>query len=465
MNRTKYLLKNMGILTISNFASKILIFLLVPLYTTVLSTVEYGTYDLVVSTVTLLYPILSLNIVDAVMRFSMDKEYSKEKIAVIGFKLILISIVIFAVGMILFNKFKIWPEINGLEGFVFLYYFSYVFNQFLVQFAKGLECVREMGIAGVISTFAMVGGNIFFLLVLKEGLPGFFLANIIAQGISAIYLLIKLKLWVYLKNLNVEKILIREMLVYCLPLLASTIGWWVNSASDKYVVAFMLGVSANGILSVSYKIPQIINVVQSIFIQAWQISAIKEYGEKDTDRLYGKNFLIINVFMCAACSWLILLTRPLAYLMYAKDFFQAWQYVPFLLISSVFNCASGLLGPILSAQKNSKAMMWSAIIGASVNIIMNITLIHYIGIQGATIATLICSIIIYEVRKSAVGKDIIIERYKVVIVTWLLLCVQAFVEIYLKACVIEITLMIVMLIINKKNLYTILYNTKELVTK
>lgn len=465
MNRTKYLLKNMGILTISNFASKILIFLLVPLYTTVLSTVEYGTYDLAVSTVTLLYPILSLNIVDAVMRFSMDKEYSKEKIAVIGFKLILISIVIFAVGMILFNKFKIWSEINGLEGFVFLYYFSYVFNQFLIQFAKGLECVREMGIAGVISTFAMVGGNIFFLLVLKEGLPGFFLANIIAQGISAIYLLIKLKLWVYLKNLNVEKTLIWEMLVYCLPLLASTIGWWVNSASDKYVVAFMLGVSANGILSVSYKIPQIINVVQSIFIQAWQISAIKEYGEKDTARFYGKTFLIINVFMCAACSWLILLTRPLAYLMYAKDFFQAWQYVPFLLISSVFNCASGLLGPILSAQKNSKAMMWSAIIGASVNIIMNITLVHYIGIQGATIATLICSIIIYEVRKIAVGKDIIIERYKVVIVTWLLLCVQAFVEIYLKACVIEITLMIVMLIINKKNLYTILCNTKELVTK
>lgn len=465
MNRTKYLLKNMGILTISNFASKILIFLLVPLYTTVLSTVEYGTYDLAVSTVTLLYPILSLNIVDAVMRFSMDKEYSKEKIAVIGFKLISISIVIFAVGMILFNKFKICPEINGLEGFVFLYYFSYVFNQFLIQFAKGLERVREMGIAGVISTFAMVGGNIFFLLVLKEGLPGFFLANIIAQGISAIYLLIKLKLWVYLKNLNVEKILIREMLVYCLPLLASTIGWWGNSASDKYVVAFMLGVSASGILSVSYKIPQIINVVQSIFIQAWQISAIKEYGEKDTARFYGKTFLIINIFMCAACSWLILLTRPLAYLMYAKDFFHAWQYVPFLLISSVFNCASGLLGPILSAQKNSKAMMWSAIIGASVNIIMNITLVHYIGIQGATIATLICSIIIYEVRKIAVGKDILIERYKVVIVTWLLLCVQAFVEIYLKACVIEIPLMIVMLIINKKNLYTILYNTKELVTK
>ncbi|HAQ8217931.1 TPA: oligosaccharide flippase family protein, partial [Enterococcus faecium] len=54
MSKTKYLIKNMGILTISNFSSKILVFLLVPLYTSVLSTTEYGTYDLTISTATLL---------------------------------------------------------------------------------------------------------------------------------------------------------------------------------------------------------------------------------------------------------------------------------------------------------------------------------------------------------------------------------------------------------------------------
>lgn len=73
------LIKNMGILTLSNFATKFLVFLLVPLYTSVLSTKEYGSYDLAVSTVTLLYPILSLNIVDAVMRFTMDKTYDKKR--------------------------------------------------------------------------------------------------------------------------------------------------------------------------------------------------------------------------------------------------------------------------------------------------------------------------------------------------------------------------------------------------
>lgn len=81
MSKSSYLIKNMGILTISNFSSKILVFLLVPLYTSVLSTKEYGTYDLAVSTATLLYPILTLNIVDAVMRFLMDKESDKKAIA------------------------------------------------------------------------------------------------------------------------------------------------------------------------------------------------------------------------------------------------------------------------------------------------------------------------------------------------------------------------------------------------
>lgn len=134
----------------------------------------------------------------------------------------------------------------------------------------------------------------------------------------------------------------------------------------------MLGVASNGLLSVSYKIPQIINTLQGIFTQAWQISAVKEYGEEDTSKFYGNTFSSINLLMCAACSFLIILSRPLAHILYAKEFYVAWQYVPFLLLSSVLNCASGLLGPILAAKKDSKAMMWSAIIGAATNIVMNI---------------------------------------------------------------------------------------------
>ena len=346
--RAKYLFKNLGILTISNFSSKILVFLLVPLYTSVLSTSEYGTYDLIISTVSLLFPILTVNIVDAVMRFSMEPEYKKETTASIGIKYVTISIVIIGIGLLTSYWFSIVPSLNGLRIYVFLYYLFYAVNQCFIQLAKGLEHVKDMGIAGVLSTVVTIGANVFFLLVLKKGLIGFFAANIFAQAVQTLFYAIRLRIWKLLRVTKGWSPAEREMLKYSVPLICTALSWWVNSTADKYTVTFMCGVAANGLLSISYKIPNVISTLQGIFTQAWQISAIKEYGEEDSSTFYEKTFQYLNVVMCGACSALIILSKPLARILYANDFYQAWQYVPFLLISTVMNCASGFVGPILS---------------------------------------------------------------------------------------------------------------------
>lgn len=455
-SKSKILIKNIGILTISNFASKILVFLLVPLYTSVLSTEDVGVYDLIVSTVSLLIPILTLNIVDAVMRFLMDKSKSKEEVATIGIRYVSVSILPVLLFLIVASKIKALNSIHGFEMLILLYYVFSCLYQYLVQFTKGIENVSALGVAGILGTFVMLTANIVLLIVFKAGLKGFFVANILGQAVPATYLLVRTKLWNYIKGGAVNKTLQREMLIYCVPLIATVVGWWVNSASDRYVVSLICGVAANGVLSVSYKIPQIINTLQTIFIQAWQISAVKEYGEADTAKFYGETFSTINVVMCAACAWLILLARPIASILYANDFYQAWQYVPYLLLSSVINCASGLLGPILAAKKNSKAMMWSAIIGAVANIFLNIVFVYLLGIQGATIATVISSYVIYLVRKKAVGEDIFIEDYISVSITWVLLFVQAFFESFMSLTIIEVVLMMVMLIVNMGRLKKLL---------
>ena len=167
--------------------------------------------------------------------------------------------------------------------------------------------------------------------------------------------------------------------------------------------------------------------------------------------------------MCVTCSGLILLTRPLATILYAKEFYAAWKYVPFLLISTVFGCASGLLGPVLSAKKDTKTMMWSAIIGAGVNAILNIGLIYLIGIQGATIATAISSLVIYIVRRYGVAKDIIIEdKYYL---TWILLTIQAAVEIMIEYWIIEIVICIIMIGVNYKNIATAIKIAKRVMRR
>lgn len=450
MNRTKYLIKNTGILAISNFASKILVFLLVPLYTSVLSKPEVGVYDLVVSTVSLLYPILTVNIVDGVMRYSLDKDTPKEEILSIALRYIIFSWTVGGIILIILRILCIFPKIQGYEILIYLYFAFYIFYQLLIQFCKGLERVVDMGAAGVICTITMLTGNILFLLVFKLGLRGFFAANVLAEILPCVYLFLRLRFWRYFRINKINQELKHEMIIYSAPLIATTLGWWVNSTSDKYIVTFICGISANGLLSVSYKIPSIINTLQGIFVQAWQISAIKEYGEEDTAYFYGRAFSIINLMMCMACSWMIILTKILARILYQKDFYDAWKYVPFLLISCVLNSASGFLGPILSAKKDSKVMAMSAVYGASVNVVLNILLVYLIGIQGATIATVISSFIIYVVRKKAVNNEIKIEGYTVILCTWLLLCIQAILEICTLLWWVELILMCIMFVINLK---------------
>lgn len=460
-NRKKYLLKNTAILTISNFATKILSFFLIPLYTGILSTSEYGIYDLVGTSVSLLFPIFTANIIDAVMRFSMDEKCSKNDIGRIGLIYVFRSNLFFLFLLTILSFTGKFNAINQYFIFIVLYYFTSSMASFMVQYAKGCEQVKDMGIAGVLSTICTIFFNVLFLVILRIGLKGFFLASILSLSITNLYYILRLDIVSRFKTGLFDKKLEKEMLSYCVPLVATTLSWWVNSSSDKYIVSYICGVSANGLLSIAYKLPNIMNMLQNIFTQAWQISAVKEYGNDETSRFYGNTFRIVNLLMCAACSWLIVLTRPLAGILFSNDFYDAWKFVPFLLLSSVINCASGILGPILGASMNSKALMNSALVGAVINLVLNIFLVKVIGVQGVTIATTISSFVIFFVRKKAVGGDIWLDNYSIVMVTWILLAMQALIEIYFESYVLEGLIMAVLLVINFGLLREMLYNLKH----
>ncbi len=461
--RKKYLLKNTAILTISNFAAKIFGFFLVPLYTGILTTEEYGIYDFIVSALSLIFPILTLNIRDAVLRFSLDERYSQNDIGRIGIKYIGRSSIIVLLFLNIIHFFNILPGAHEYYIFFFFCYLSSSAYNFLVQYAKGCEQVKDMGIGGAIVSICSIVFNIIFLLVFRIGLSGLFVASILAEAIASIYFIVRLRLWECITLGKHNKALEREMLIYCVPLIATALSWWINGALDKYVVTYMCGMAANGLLAISYKLPSIINMLQTIFAQAWQISAVKEYGKEEAAVFYGNTFYIINTLMCAVCAWLIFMTRPMARILFANEFYDAWQFVPFLLISSVINCASGLLGSILSASKNSKSMMLSAVVGAGANIGLNFLLVRFMGIQGATIATVLSSFIIYFIRKIAVGQDIIIKRYTMVLMTWGLLYVQGIVEIYINSYWTEALIMAMLLVINVPILKQILVMIKQFI--
>lgn len=458
-NRYAYLAKNAGILAISNFSSKILTFLLVPLYTSVLTTEEYGTYDIVSTTIQLLLPILTVNICEAVVRYLMEKDIDKKAVITIGAKWCIVGMIAF-IAIIVGNQFwGIVSILTNYEAMTIALFISTVLYQYTTSIAKGFEKVSYIAVAGIISTMVMIFSNIVFLLYFRIGIKGFFFSSILSQLVPAVFLFSRMGV-IKCIHRNSEINIQGAMIKYSTPLILNTVGWWMNNALDRYAVTFVCGAAVNGIFSVAYKIPTILATVQQIFIQAWQISAIKEYSN-DSRHFYGKMMNFINMTMGITCMGLIFLTKSLAKFLYANDFYQAWQYVPFLLVSGVLNSASGVLGPILCADKNSKVLGVSTFYGAGVNVILNFILVYAVGPQGATIATLISSLAIYICRKRALIGKIEVENKTKMVISWGLLTVQATIMIYWENYSLQALIIIIYLLMFRtdlKNLYRIASN-------
>ena len=446
----KHLIKNTAIFALSNFSSKIAVVILVPIYTYKLTPEEYGIFDLLYSTILLLFPILSCNIVDGVGRFLLDNNYDRKQINSIGFIFVLISCIVVCILCLFLYTFKFIYEKLAYSCDVIYLYVSYAFFTYLTQIAKGDDNAKVIAIASLLSSVQLFINTVILLFVLNLGIRSILIGTSLSFISSSLYLICKLKIRISLHNIN-HKIR-NEMLTYSTPIICTGIGWWLNSNADKYILTFFAGLKATGLLTVGYKIPQVLSTFLFIFIQAWQITAVKEYKKIGYKKLYSDNFVYLNCIACIVCSTLILLNTPIVELLFSDEYFNCYLFIPYLLVSSVFSYNAGYLGPILSAQKNSKAMALSAIYGSIINILLNFALIFCIGPIGVSISTMLSSIIIFIVRYSYAKNELLTSSIKRSYFVWLLLIVQATIESY-KVCysyVFEILLMLFILIINHR---------------
>lgn len=414
MDKIKYLLKNIGFLSLSSLGIKLISFFLVPLYTSVLSTAEYGTYDIFNTTISLLIPFFTLNIKESTIRFVLSDEYSKRDVFTISIKYSILSILYFGIILLVNHFLLISVVMDDFKWLILIMYVSQVLQGVITNFVRGLDNLKEIAISTVICSLAIILLNIIFLIPLNMGLTGYFIANIIGPLVQVFYLLMICKAWRYLKRESINNDLSKEMVRYSTPMIANSAAWWVNSVSDRYIIIWLCGVAENGIYSVASKIPTIVDIFQGIFSQAWTLSAVKEFNSEDRNGFFSKMYGMYNMFMTIVCSGVILISRILAKFLYSKDFYFAWRYVPFLIIAVLFGALAGYCGAIFSAVKDSKAFAYSTIIGAAVNILLNLVLVKICGALGAAIATTISYALIYclRLRKAKKYIDLNINMFR-----------------------------------------------------
>lgn len=394
-SRNNYLIKNTIIFTLGNLGSKLISFFLIPLYTNALTTTEYGVIDLVATVGTVAVPILTLNICESVMRFALDKDANTKKITQIGTNVLLIGTI---VGLLIFPICHSFNEISQYAVFVYFYVISLAASQLYLCDLRGKELLVYYSIGNVLNTFFIAVLNMIFLLVLKEGIEGYLKAYIIANTLTAIYALIMGRGYRSFSLSGVDKDLLKRMAKYSIVLIPNSFMWWIMNSSDRIMVSSMVGIAANGIYAVSYKLPTLVSTFTTIFNQAWSYSAIREEGKEDESEYNNKIFeTLIGIVMLIGIG-LVTFMKPFLSIYVAKEYYIAWKYTPFLTVGCVYLTLASFMATSYTVHKDSFGYLFSGMFGAVFNVVMNFALIPWIGVYGAAIATCISYILVFVFR-------------------------------------------------------------------
>lgn len=418
MNKNKELFKNILIFGVGTFGSKLIQFLLVPLYTIYLSTTEYSVSDLITSTIHLITPLLTIGISNGILRFVLGQSQNRKSILKFAVVICFSGTAVLTVLTPFINRIEMF---SGYGYMIPLLYISSSLHTLLAQYCKAIEKNVAYAVDGILASLTLTVGSIILISVFKLGVMGYLLAYLISKSLSVIYFTIICSIPKTLRKAAINKELTKELVGYSLPLMPNELSWWIIQMSDRYMLTYFAGAALNGLYSMAYKIPSIFNLIVSIFIQAFGITAIKECDEKNNDGKYDGSYFqaVYSKYISltfVAVVFIILASRPIAYIILKKSFFDSWVYIPFLLCAYAIGNLQSFYGSIYGGIKKSKLVFYSTFSGALVNIVLNLLLIPYLKAYGAAIATIISYIVVYLVRLHNIKKYVSMNHYEMKII-------------------------------------------------
>lgn len=398
LEKSKKLIQNVFLFFLASFIPKTISFFMVPLYTECLSTLEYGTIDLITTTVQLLLPILTLQVQDAILRFSVAGQDDPRKVFSIGLRIVSAGFVFLASATFLLTMLGV-VDLNGAYiAFFLASYLTGALGNVVNYYLRALDKVKEITIASVITCLITVSCNLLFLLIFRWGVNGYLLANILGHVLSLLYLMLAARLGRYISFRINDPELTRRIIVFSLPMIVSALSWWINNSLDKYILSFFCGVSATGLLAVAYKVPTIISTLGATISKAYSVSVLQNFDPTDKDGFLGQSYAVISFSMVLCSSALMLINIPLSRLLFAKEFYAAWQFVPPLLLSALFNYMSLSCENMCLALNRTRLISSTALIGAGINTFLNLCMIPLLGSYGAAVATAIGFFCVWMMR-------------------------------------------------------------------
>ena len=385
-NKYTRLLTNTAVFTVGKLLSKLLVFFMIGLYTACLTPEEYSSAELLTGMANLLIPLACVGITEGIFRSAAAKSGDKEAFFTNGLAVYGVGSVIFLLlspllGFISFFDGSVWL----IAAYVVVANLHSVVSQYLCAIGR----TKLFAGQGILNTALVIGLNILFLPVLDFGVAGYVGSTVLADLLTTVFLILVTRLWRAVKPRSISRKTVAEMLKFCLPLVPTTLFWWITGVSDRYMVAWMCSEELNGLYTVAYKIPNLLIYAISIFDSAWKLSVSSEEDPEACAAFYSRVWRVYTTLAFLGGGALILASRLCAKILFAEAFEAAWVYIPTLTFATVFTALCTFLGSVYFTSKRTVGSMLTALAGAVLNIILNLLLIPRFDAMGASVATFI----------------------------------------------------------------------------
>lgn len=396
MNKYQTLASNTIVLAIGQFSSKLLVYVMLKFYTSWLGTDGFGDVNNIINASSLLISVVTLSISEGVLRYTLDKGNDRRQVFSIGLEVTAVGIVIFSAFVPLIGFIDMLSSYNWL---IFMYVVTGSIKGVCAIYVRARGNVKLYAVDGILTTIATVLLNILLLGILKLGVIGYVLSISLGDVISIIFLCWRADLLKDIRLFHNDRMLMSAMLRYSIPLMPTTVMWWIINVSDTFMVTAFYGKDANGVYSFAYKFPNLAAIVVGIFSQAWHMSAITERNSRTISNFYSDVFKMVQTVMFIAAAGIMLVLRPIIMpFLGGEGFESAYFYVPTLLIAVVFQSFNNFLSSIYEATNKTTHSFVSSFIGAATNVVLNLILLKTIGVIGAALATFASYLAVYIFR-------------------------------------------------------------------
>ena len=445
MNKKKSLMKNTIIIFLGKLCTQLISFFLLPLYTSYLTTSDYGLVDLITTYVTLLVPIITLELEMSIFRYLVDSRgKDKDTKTLISNNFYLLGIALSIFSAIYFIVTRFWNF--DYQFIIWINILVCTLSGNFLQISRGFGKTLDFSISCIITGLTTVLSNIILIVFLGMGADGMIISMALANGLCSLYLFIKLKLYKLIDFSIVDKKLIKEMYAYSIPLIPNGVSWWIVNVSDRTIISWVLGAASNGIYAISNKFPTLLSSLLGIFNLSWSESAALHINSPDRDEFFSDiTNTVTKLFSCLGVGMIACMPFVFPILIDSK-FNDAFNYIPILVLGSVFNVVVCLYSGVYIAKKMTKQVSNTAIIGAIINIGINALLVKFIGLYAAAISTALSYLAMLLYRHFDLKKHVNITFEKGLLLKSILIFTFAIVIYYQRNLILDIISLVVVCI-------------------